>query len=124
MGDEGGGVGTAGGVLENGDGDFDKAVVEHKLTGGLPEFGAADEAVADFGVDVHVNVAATVAFFLIGEAVTAGERAEGFAEEAKFVAKNGEFAGAAFSDFAGSFDEVARVEEFEFFCVKKIIFCV
>ena len=78
VGREGGGVGTAGGVFEDRDIYFDKTMREHEIAGGLPEFRATNEAGADFGIDVHVDVAATIAFFLISETVATRKRAEGF----------------------------------------------
>ena len=80
MGDEGIGVGASGGVFKDGGVDFNEAVLIHKVAGGLPEFGAADEAGADFGVDVHINVAAAVAFLFVGEAVIAREGTQALGE--------------------------------------------
>ena len=84
-------------------------MVKHEFAGGLPEFVAADEAGANFLVDVHVYVATTVTFFFVGEAVSAGEGAEGFGEEADFVGEDGDFAGLGLGDLAGGLNEIAGV---------------
>ena len=79
------GVGTACGVFENWGVDFDKTVRIHEVTNGLPEFGATNQAVANLGVDIHVDVATAITLFFIGETVAAGEGAEGFSEEADVI---------------------------------------
>ena len=68
-------VGTTSGMLKHRSVNFDKAMLVHKITCGLPEFAAAHKAFADFGVDIHVDIAAAIALFLIGEAIVAWKRA-------------------------------------------------
>ena len=109
MGDEGVGVGAAGGVFQDGGVNFNEAVLVHKVAGGLPELGAADETGADLGIDVHINIAAAVAFLFVGEAVVAGEWAQALSEQTHGVSKNGDFAGAGLTDGALGFHEIAGV---------------
>lgn len=79
------GVGTACGVFENRGVDFDKAVRIHEIASGLPEFGTTNQAVANFGIDIHVDVATAITLFFVSKTVAAGEGAEGFGEEADVI---------------------------------------
>ena len=79
------GVSTTCGVFENRSVNFNKAVRIHEIAGGLPEFGTTNQAVANFGIDIHVDVATTITLFFISETVAAGEGAEGFGEEADVI---------------------------------------
>ena len=105
-------IGTAGGGFEDRRIDFDEAVSVHIIARGLPENRTALQAFADFGVHIHIDVAAAIALFLVRETIATRERAESFRQELNFVRKEREFAGAGAIDDAGGFDEIADVEEF------------
>ena len=115
MGHEGGRVGAAGRMLEDGGINFDKAFGVHKVACSLPEFTTANHTLADLEVDVHIDIATAIALFFIGKAVATGEGAKRFRQKSNGVGKDGDFAGLALADEAGRLDEVAGVEEFDFF---------
>ena len=70
------GIGTTSGVFKNGGINFNEAMFVHEITGGLPKATTTNEALANLGVNVHVNIASTVTLFFVGEAIAARQWAE------------------------------------------------
>ena len=89
---------TTGGMFENWSVYFDKTVHIHEITGGLPEFTATHHAFTNLGVNIHIDIATTIALFFIGETIATWHRAKGFGEKFNGVSEEWNFTGLRLTD--------------------------
>ena len=87
MGDKRCSVSATGSMFENWGVYFNKAVHIHEITGSLPEFTATNHTLAHFRVNIHIDIATTIALFFIGETITAWHRTKGFSEKLHVISE-------------------------------------
>ena len=87
MGDKRRSIGATGGMFENRSIYLDKTVHIHEITGSLPEFTAAYHAFTNFGINIHVDIATTIAFLFIGKTIATRHWAKGFGEKLHVISE-------------------------------------
>ena len=112
MGDKRSSVSATSGMFENWSIDFDKTVHIHEITGGLPKFTATHHAFAYFGINIHIDVATTVALLFIRKAIATWHRAKGLGEKLHVISEKWNFTGLRLTDQTFGFDKVTGVEKF------------
>ena len=97
---------------------FHKVAAHHELADAGHDLGANAEGFARLFVGDQIEVALTIARFLIGQAVKfIRQRTQRFGQQAQFGAMDREFAGFGFEQFAARTEDVAQVPLFKLFVV-------
>ena len=91
-------IGATGGMFENWRVYFDKTVHIHEITGGLPEFTATHNALTNLWVNVHIDIATTVALLFIGKTIATWHWAKGFGEKFHVISEKWNFASLRLTD--------------------------
>ena len=95
--DERCGIRTTSGMFKDWGIHLDKTMHIHEITGGLPEFAATYHAFTNLGVNVHVDIATTIAFFFIGKTIATWHRTKGFGEKFHVISEQWNFTGLRFA---------------------------